>query len=58
LMNYAAILKRANELYAEAKIGKDVHFMAPEIRPEIRSDQVKSVLRALIEALIAQEAGR
>ena len=57
-MNYAAILKRANELYAEAKIGKDVHFMAPEIRPEIRSDQVKSVLRALIEALIAQEAGR
>jgi hypothetical protein len=49
------ILQRANALYAEAKQGPWNDYTAPELLPQIRSDQVKAVLTALIEAINASE---
>lgn len=48
-ITYNKILAKANELYAEAKLGKDWAFKAPELRPTIQSDQVKSLLQAMLE---------
>lgn len=45
-MNYESILARANEIYRAQK-GIAVNFM----HVEIRSDQVKSILQALVEAI-------
>lgn len=54
-LNVQEILDRANELYAEAKIPENrLRYMAPETRPAIQSDQVKCVLKALVEAINAE----
>lgn len=50
-LNYNQILARANQLYKQAKIGDEDIYTPPEMLPEIRSDQVKSILKALIEAI-------
>lgn len=54
-LDYQTILTRANQLYAEAKtkhIDPDtLKYWAPEMFPTIESDQVKSILKALIEEL-------
>lgn len=55
-LNYNTILSRANELYAAEKLraaGKlsDVAYMPPEFIPSIESEQVKSILKALVEAI-------
>jgi hypothetical protein len=49
-MNYESILDRANELYRASK-GEASNYM----HVEIRSDQVKSILRAVVEAIIDRE---
>jgi hypothetical protein len=51
-MNYESILARANDLYRASKIDEG-HY--PETRLEIRSDQVKSILQALVEAINDRE---
>jgi hypothetical protein len=56
VISYDKVLRRANELYEQAKGYKWDGYKAPEQRPQIPSDQVKSVLRALIEALNDQSA--
>ncbi len=50
------ILERANQLYAEAKFARDEGWKEycqdhPDFIPTIQSDQVKSLLKALVEAL-------
>ncbi len=51
-----AIMRRADELYAQAKLPADtLDYMAPEGRPRIQSDQVKMLLRALVEAINSHE---
>lgn len=45
------ILARADDMYAEAKCGDSVYYMAPELRPRIKSEQVRSAVRAIVEAL-------
>jgi hypothetical protein len=54
MLNEETILARANELYAEAKMGKWNGYTAPELLPQIQSDQVKAVVKALVEALNAK----
>ena len=58
-LNIDEILKSANEHYAYAKLGESAFFKAPELRPTIQSDQVKSILTALVEAIneVLPEAG-
>lgn len=51
-----AILRRADELYAEAKFAKhedwrEYYALHPELTPRIKSDQVRCLLKALVEAL-------
>ena len=48
---YETIMDRANELYAVAKLGENAYYLAPELRPMIQSDQVKSLLKAILELL-------
>lgn len=48
-MNYEAVLDRANELYRASK-GEASNYM----HVEIRSDRVKSILRAIVEAISAR----
>jgi len=56
-LNYEKILKKANEHYLRAKIKQglikesSLPYMAPELIPEIYSDQVKSMLRAIVEEI-------
>lgn len=54
-LNFDAILKRANTLYAVEKtkhLPKErIMELAPEQLPTIQSDQVKCIVRALVEAL-------
>lgn len=45
--------RRANEIYAERKLGPDYVYRAPECRPTIQSDQVKALMEALQEQLTA-----
>jgi hypothetical protein len=42
-------LDRLNEIYAEYKCGPDVYYMAPEIRPQVQSQQVLALLSLLVE---------
>lgn len=42
------ILKQADESYGLAKKGENLYYMAPEIRPRIESNQVKSIADALV----------
>jgi hypothetical protein len=52
-LNYEEILDKANARYATAwskRSGIDISYMAPEQLPKIESEQVKCVLRALVEA--------
>lgn len=51
-LDFDTILKRAEELYAATKLSPEtLKYTAPELFPTIQSDQVKCVLRALVEAL-------
>jgi len=52
-IDFDAVLKRADELYAEAK--HHLKHAPQDTLPRIQSDQVKSVLRALVEALNNEE---
>lgn len=45
------VLERANEIYAEAKLGDSTYYTAPELRPQIQSDQIKALAEALVEIL-------
>jgi len=60
-LDFDRIMGRANAYYAEAKFKKegvpheDILFMAPEHFPVIGSDQVKAVLKALIEEINKEE---
>jgi hypothetical protein len=49
-LNYQTILARANALYKEAKSSKLPDYQVNK-ELEIESDQVKSILQALIEEL-------
>jgi len=51
-LDFDTILNRAEELYAEKLLG---HQPEPGVRASIGSDQVKCVLRALVEALNDKE---
>jgi hypothetical protein len=51
MLSESMILARANELYEEAKGYKWDGYTAPELRPQIQSDQVKCLLAAIVEAL-------
>lgn len=63
-MKYEHVLKRANEIYAVKKLGSSAGFTAPEATPQIRSDQVKAVLEAVMEemegrlAVLLKELGK
>jgi len=48
-LNYETILARANEFYKEAKVEKYPTYKDEDF--EIKSDQVKAILKALIEEL-------
>lgn len=54
-LNYQSVLDKANTYYVQAKIQKKLfsptEYTAPEMYPQIESDQVKSILKALIEEL-------
>lgn len=56
-LNAEEILEKANSLYAAAKLQKagvpesEVRYMAPELLPQIESEQVKSVLIVLVDEL-------
>lgn len=57
-LDYDKVLKRANELYKQVKLqsmppdeAKHFAYTAPELLPDIRSEQVKAVLQALVEAI-------
>jgi hypothetical protein len=54
-LDFTRIMLRANMHYAEAKLGKDAVYAAPEQLPKIQSDQVKAVLKALIEEINKEE---
>lgn len=51
-LNYENILARANQFYKEAKIEQYPSYDKEDF--EISSDQVKSILKALIEKLNKQ----
>lgn len=51
VISYDKVLRRANELYEQAKGHQWDGCKAPEQRLQIPSDQVKCMLRALVEAL-------
>ena len=48
-LDYLTILARANQFYKEAKVEKYPNYTEEDF--EIASDQVKAVLKALIEEL-------
>lgn len=54
-LDYDKVLERANELYCKEKLKhvspSSLSYMAPELFPQIQSDQVKSILQALVEAI-------
>jgi hypothetical protein len=56
-LDFNEVMGKANAYYAEAKLRKagvcisDAVYIAPEELPQINSDQVKAVLKALIEEL-------
>ncbi len=50
-LDLEALKTKLNERYAERKLGSDVGFRAPEVRPRIQSDQVMALLEVLVEAL-------
>lgn len=45
------LIDKVNEVYACKKLGDNVHYVAPEIRPKIQSDQVLALLEVLFEEL-------
>lgn len=49
--SFEELLYKANEIYARRKLGSRVDYVAPEIRPQIQSDQVLAVLEVLVEEL-------
>ena len=53
-LDYHSILKKANAEYgvkALQRQGRDPRYVAPEEVPEIQSEQVKCMLKALVEAI-------
>ena len=54
-LKFDDILQRANTLYAVEKTKhlpkETIMYMAPELFPTIQSDQVKCIVRALVEAI-------
>ena len=55
-LSYEEILNKANARYAAAwakRNSADIRYRAPEQLPKIESEQVKCVLRALVEAVNA-----
>lgn len=54
-LNYTEILERANMLYAAEKTKhipeSDLRYWPPERFPKIESNQVKCMLKAIIEAI-------
>ena len=54
-LDYQTILTRANSLYKEAKREKYPLYYNTDDDFEIKSDQVKSILKDLIEELNAQK---
>lgn len=54
-LDYDKVLNRANEYYVQAKIDKGHYvfspYHAPEQIPQIQSDQVTSLLKAIIDEL-------
>ena len=58
-LDFAAIMERADTLYAQEKTKniprETLAYWAPEMFPKIQSDQIKCVLRALLEALDAKQ---
>lgn len=54
-LNFEHIMQRANTLYAVEKTKhlpkETIMYMAPELFPTIQSDQVKCIVRALVEAI-------
>ena len=60
-LEYNKILEKANHLYADTKLKQmqisddSVKYLAPEQIPQIQSDQVKMVLKALIDEINARQ---
>lgn len=56
----AELLEAAEERYGLLKLGDAVHYMAPEIRPKLESNQVRALAYAVSEMLfkMRQEADR
>lgn len=54
------LLEAAKERYGFLKLGDAVHYMAPEIRPKLQSDQVRALAYAVAELVLQmrQEADR
>jgi hypothetical protein len=54
-VSYETVLKRANEIYCAEKTKnlkpEDMAYWAPEMFPKIESNQVKSMLKALVEEM-------
>lgn len=46
------LLDKANELYSIRKLGDQHYYTAPEIRPQIKSDQVLVIFEVLYEELV------
>lgn len=49
-LNYDKILESANSIYKQEKFGTHP-YSAPELFPDIRSGQVKAILKALVDAI-------
>ncbi len=60
-LDFNTVMAKANAYYAEAKLRQsgvsvsDAVYIAPEELPSIGSDQVKAVLKALIEEINKEE---
>ena len=53
-LNYDELLAKANGFYVAQKVkrhGIDLRYTAPEAMPCIASDQVKAILRVLVDAI-------
>ena len=51
MIDPATVLARANEIYAERKLGTSALYCPPEARPVIQTNQVKAAIDAMTEAV-------